>query len=79
MQLQVLEAQLGEELFQKKGRVLELTEAGRPCCAMPSRSSTSATVFGRPALCREWPGSFPQRLRNARFLLPGQDAAVHTQ
>jgi LysR family transcriptional activator of nhaA len=28
-QLQVLEAQLGEELFRKKGRLLELTEAGK--------------------------------------------------
>jgi LysR family transcriptional activator of nhaA len=36
-------------------------------------------VLGHPTLCQAWPGSFPQRLRGAPFLLPGQDAAVHTQ
>jgi len=172
MQLQVLEDQLGEELFQKKGRVLELTEAGKTVlryteqifdlgneleqavrrgvfkgeetlrvgvCDMiaktlvfrllqPAREaglamrlicregrfedlvldltahkldlvisdqglptggavrghtrllgSSTQTVFGHPDLCRDWPGAFPRRLRNAPFLLPGQDAAIHSQ
>ena len=172
MQLQVLEDQLGEELFQKKGRVLELTEAGKTVlryteqifdlgneleqavrrgvfkgeetlrvgvCDMiaktlvfrllqPAREaglamrlicregrfedlvldltahkldlvisdqglptggavrghtrllgSSTQTVFGHPMLCRDWPGAFPRRLRNAPFLLPGQDAAIHSQ
>ncbi len=172
MQLQVLEEQLGEQLFQKKGRQLELTEAGKTVlryteqifdlgneleqavrrgvfkgeetlrvgiCDMiaknlvfrllqPARDaglamrlicregrfedlvidltahkldlvisdqglptggavrghtrllgSSTLTVFGHPELCEAWPGSFPQRLRNAPFLLPGQDAAIHSQ
>lgn len=172
MQLQVLEDQLGEPLFQKKGRVLELTEAGKTVlryaeqifdlgneleqavrrgvfqgeqtlrvgiCDMiaktlvfrllqPARAaglamrlicregrfedlvpdltahrldlvisdqglptggavrghtrllgSSTLTVFGHPDLCRDWPGAFPRRLRNAPFLLPGQDAAIHSQ
>jgi len=172
MQLQVLEAQLGEQLFQKKGRVLALTEAGKTVlrdteqifdlgneleqavrrgvftgdetlrvgiCDMiaknlvfrllqPARDaglamrlicregrfedlvidltahkldlvisdqglptggavrgytrllgSSTQTVFGHPDLCKAWPGTFPQRLRNAPFLLPGQDAAIHSQ
>ena len=172
MQLQVLEEQLGEELFKKKGRVLELTEAGKTVLRyaeqifdlgneleqavrrgafsgdetlrvgicdviaktlafrllQPAREagmamrlicregrfddlvvdlaahrldlviadhglppggavrghtrlmgSSTLTVFGHPELCAQWPGAFPQRLRGAPFLLPGQDAAVHTQ
>lgn len=172
MQLQVLENQLGEELFQKKGRVLELTEAGKTVLRyteqifdlgneleqavrrgvfkgeetlrvgvgdmiaktlvfrllQPAREaglamrlicregrfedlvldltahkldlvisdqglptggavrgftrllgSSTLTVFGHPDLCRDWPGAFPRRLRNAPFLLPGQDAAIHSQ
>ncbi|VXB42695.1 LysR family transcriptional regulator [Massilia sp. 9I] len=172
MQLQVLEEQLGEQLFQKKGRLLELTKAGKTVlryteqifdlgneleqavrrgvfkgeetlrvgiCDMiaknlvfrllqPARDaglamrlicregrfedlvidltahkldlvisdqglptggavrghtrllgSSTLTVFGHPELCEAWPGSFPQRLRNAPFLLPGQDAAIHSQ
>jgi LysR family transcriptional activator of nhaA len=172
MQLQVLEDQLGEELFQKKGRVLELTEAGKTVLRyagqifdlgneleqalrrgaftadetlrvgicdviaktmafrllQPARGaglamrlicregrfedlvldltahkldlvisdqglptggavrghtrllgSSTLTVLGHPDLCRAWAGAFPQRLRNAPFLLPGQDAAIHSQ
>jgi LysR family transcriptional activator of nhaA len=172
MQLQVLEEQLGEELFKKKGRVLELTEAGKTVlryaeqifdlgneleqavrrgvftgeetlrvgiCDMIAKSlvfrllqpareagltmrlicregrfedlvldltahkldlvisdqglptggairgfthllgSSTLTVFGQPELCKAWPGTFPQRLRNAPFLLPGQDAAIQSQ
>lgn len=172
MQLQVLEAQLGEDLFKKKGRVLELTEAGKTVlryaeqifnlgneleqavrrgaftgdemlrvgiCDMiaknlvfrllqPAREaglamrlickegrfddlmleltahqldlviadqglptggairgytkllgSSTLTVMGHPDLCRAWPGEFPQRLKNAPFLMPGQDAAIHSQ
>ncbi|MCA1857128.1 LysR family transcriptional regulator [Massilia oculi] len=172
MQLQVLEEQLGEALFQKKGRGLELTEAGKTVLRyaeqifdlgneleqavrrgvftgeetlrvgicdviaktlafrllQPAREaglamrlicregrfedlvldltahkldlviadqglatggavrgytqllgSSTLTVFGHPALCQDWPGAFPQRLRNAPFLLPGQEAAIHTQ
>lgn len=172
MQLQVLEDQLGEALFQKKGRVLELTEAGKTVLRyteqifnlgneleqavrrgaftgdetlrvgicdviaktmafrllQPAREaglamrlicregrfddlvldltahkldlvisdqglptggavrgytrllgSSTLTVVGHPDLCRTWPGEFPQRLRNAPFLLPGQDAAIHSQ
>ncbi|MFC0251215.1 LysR family transcriptional regulator [Massilia consociata] len=172
MQLQVLEDQLGEELFKKKGRVLELTEAGKTVlryaeqifdlgneleqavrrggfteeetlrvgiCDMiaktmafrllqPAREaglamrlicregrfedlmvdltahkldlvisdqglptggtirgythllgSSTLTVLGHPDLCRAWPGEFPQRLKGAPFLLPGQDAAIHSQ
>ncbi|MGF6273782.1 LysR family transcriptional activator of nhaA [Massilia sp. UYP11] len=41
--------------------------------------SSTLTVMGHPDLCRAWPGSFPQRLKNAPFLLPGQDAAIHSQ
>ena len=172
MQLQVLEDQLGEELFKKKGRFLALTEAGKTVLRyaeqifdlgneleqavrrgaftgeetlrvgicdvvakpmafrllQPAREagmamrlicregrfedlvvdlaahkldlviadhglptggavrgytqllgSSTLTVFGHPALCAQWPGDFPQRLRDAPFLLPGQDAAVHSQ
>ena len=172
MQLQVLEEQLGEELFKKKGRVLELTEAGKTVLRyaeqifdlgneleqavrrgaftgqetlrvgicdviaktmafrllQPAREagkamrlicregrfddlvleltahrldlvisdqglptggavrgytrllgSSTLTVLGHPELCRAWPGAFPQRLRSAPFLLPGQDAAIHSQ
>lgn len=172
MQLQVLEDQLGEELFQKKGRVLELTEAGKTVLRyaeqifdlgneleqavrrgaftadetlrvgicdviaktmafrllQPAREaglamrlicregrfedlvldltahkldlviadqglptggavrghtrllgSSNLSVLGHPDLCRAWSGAFPQRLKNAPFLLPGQDAAIHTQ
>lgn len=171
MQLQVLEAQLGEALFQKRGRGLELTEAGKTVlryttqifdmgneleqamrrgafaaetlrigiCDMIAKTmifrllqpaqgaglgmrlickeghfddlmialtahqldliiadkglppggairgythllgSSTLTVMGHPDLCRAWPGSFPQRLKNAPFLLPGQDAAIHSQ
>ncbi|RZA33511.1 MAG: LysR family transcriptional regulator [Lysobacteraceae bacterium] len=172
MQLQVLEEQLGEALFKKKGRVLELTEAGKTVLRyagqifdlgneleqsvrrgafngdetlrvgicdviaktlafrllQPAREaglamrlichegrfedmvleltahkldlviadqglptggavrgfthllgSSTLTVFGHPDLCAAWPGAFPQRLRGAPFLLPGRDAAIHTQ
>lgn len=172
MQLQVLEEQLGEALFQKKGRMLELTEAGKTVLRyaeqifdlgneleqavrrgaftgeetlrvgivdviaktlafrllQPAREAglamrlicregrfedlvleltahkldlvicdqglptggavrgytqllgtSTLTVFGHPALCADWPGDFPQRLKRAPFLLPGQDAAIHSQ
>jgi LysR family transcriptional activator of nhaA len=171
MQLQLLEDQLGEALFQKKGRGLELTEAGRTVlryatqifnlgneleqavrrgdfaaetlrvgiCDMIAKTmafrllqpahnaglgmhlickegrfdnlmteltahrldlviadrglppggairgythllgSSTLTVMGRPDLCAAWPGAFPQRLKTAPFLLPGQDAAIHSQ
>lgn len=171
MQLQVLEAQLGEALFQKKGRGLELTDAGKTVlrysaqifdlgneleqavrrglfaaetlrigiCDMIAKTmvfhllqpahgaglgmrlvckegrfddlmsaltahkldlviadqglppggairgytqllgSSTLTVVGRPDLCSAWPGPFPQRLKNAPFLLPGQDAAIYSQ
>ena len=172
MQLQVLEDQLGEALFQKKGRVLELTEAGKTVLRyaeqifdlgneleqavrrggftepetlrvgitdviaktmafrmlQPAREaglamrlickegrfedlvvelaahrldlviadqglptggavrghtrllgSSTLTVMGHPKLCQAWPGDFPQRLEGAPILLPGQDAAVHSQ
>jgi len=172
MQLQVLEDQLGEALFQKKGRVLELTEAGKTVLRyaeqifdlgneleqavrrgaftgaetlrvgicdviaktmafrllQPARAaglamrlickegrfedlvadlaahrldlviadrglaaggtvrghtrllgSSTLTVLGHPDVCRAWQGAFPARLKHAPFLLPGQDAAIHTQ
>lgn len=172
MQLQVLEEQLGEELFKKKGRVLELTDAGKTVLRyaeqifnlgneleqavrrgafsgeetlrvgicdviaktlafrllQPAREaglamrlicregrfedmvleltahkldlvisdqglptggavrgytrllgSSTLTVLGHSDLCRAWPGPFPQRLKDAPFLLPGQDAAIHSQ
>jgi LysR family transcriptional activator of nhaA len=171
MQLPVLEDQLGQALFQKKGRGLELTEAGKTVlgyaaqifdlgneleqavrrgvfaaetlrigiCDMIAKTmafrllqpvhgaglgmrlickegrfddlmialtahkldlviadqglppggtirgythllgSSTLTVMGRPDLCSAWPGSFPQRLKSAPFLLPGQDAAIHSQ
>ena len=171
MQLQVLENQLGEALFQKKGRGLELTEAGKTVlryteqifdlgneleqavrrgkfaaetlrigiCDMIAKTmvfrllrpaqgaglgmrlicsegrfddlmialtahkldlviadqglppggavrgfthllgSSTLTVMGHPDLCTTWPGPFPQRLKHAPFLLPGQDAAIHSQ
>jgi LysR family transcriptional activator of nhaA len=171
-QLQLLEDQLGEALFRKKGRLLELTEAGktvllyaerifdlgneleqtvrrglfaapetlrvgvgdmipktlafrllqparaaglamRLVCregpldallhdlaahrldlvitdrALPPGSAirghthllgtSTQTVLGHPALCAAWRGAFPQRLRGAPFLLPGADAALHSQ
>lgn len=170
-QLQVLEAQLGEELFRKKGRLLELTEAGKTVLQyadqifslgneleqairrgvftesetlrvgicdvihktmafrllQPAREAGLAMrlvcregrflhlmhelsahrldlvisdqglppggairghthllgasilgVFGHPQLCRDWPGAFPSRLKGAPFLMPGQDATVHS-
>lgn len=172
MQLQVLEDQLGEKLFQKKGRLLELTEAGKTVLRyaeqifdlgneleqavrrgmftgdetlrvgicdviaktmafrllQPAREaglamrlicregrfedlvldltthkldlviadqglptggavrghtrllgSSTLTVLGHPDLCRAWHGAFPQRLKHAPFLLPGQEAAIHSQ
>ena len=172
MQLQLLEEQLGEELFKKKGRLLILSEAGKTVlryteqifnlgneleqavrrggfneeetlrvgiCDMipktmafrllqPAREaglamrlicregrfedlvvdlaahtldlvisdqglptggavrgytqllgSSTLTVLGHPSLCRDWPGAFPQRLKGAPFLLPGQDSAIHSQ
>lgn len=171
MQLQVLEEQLGETLLQKKGRGLELTEAGKIVMGyatqifdlgneleqavrrgvfasetlrvgicdviaktmvfrllQPARGaglgmrlickegrfealmmeltahkldlviadqglppggairgythllgSSTLTVLGHPDLCSAWPGPFPQRLKQAPFLLPGQDAAIHSQ
>lgn len=172
MQLQLLEEQLGEPLLQKKGRVLELTQAGKTVLKyteqifslgneleqavrrgmfsetetlrvgisdmiaksmafrllQPAREaglamrlicrearfedllvdlsahkldlvisdkglptggavrgythllgSSTLAVFGHPDLCSAWPGAFPARLRNAPFLLPGQDAAIQSQ
>ncbi|QOY95428.1 LysR family transcriptional regulator [Massilia sp. UMI-21] len=172
MQLQVLEDQLGEKLFQKKGRLLALTEAGKTVLRyaeqifdlgneleqavrrgmftgdetlrvgicdviaktmafrllQPAREaglamrlicregrfedlvldltthkldlviadqglptggavrghtrllgSSTLTVLGHPDLCRAWHGDFPQRLKHAPFLLPGQEAAIHSQ
>ena len=172
MQLQLLEDQLGEALFQKKGRLLELTEAGKTVLTyaeqifdlgneleqavrrggfteaetlrvgivdmipktmafrllQPAREaglamrlickegrfedlllelsahrldlvisdqglptggairghtrllgSSTLTVLGHPSLCRDWPGGFPERLKDAPFLMPGQDSAIHSQ
>jgi LysR family transcriptional activator of nhaA len=171
-QLQLLEDQFGEDLFRKKGRLLELTEAGKTVllyaerifdlgneleqtvrrglfrapetlrvgvCDMipkamafrllqPAREaglamrlvcreggfdalmlelsahrldmviadrglpaggairghthllgSSTLAVLGHPDLCAAWDGPFPQRLKGAPFLLPGQDAAVYSQ
>lgn len=171
-QLQVLEDQLGEELFRKKGRLLELTEAGKTvlqyaeqifsigneleqairrgvftgaetlrvgiCDVIPKTmafrllqpardaglamrlvcregrfgdlvqelsahrldlvisdqglppggtvrghthllGSSAVAVVGHPDLCRARPGSFPQRLKEAPFLMPGQDATLHSR
>lgn len=41
--------------------------------------SSTVTVVGHTDLCRRWAGPFPQRLAGAPFLLPGQDAALHSQ
>jgi LysR family transcriptional activator of nhaA len=41
--------------------------------------STSLSVLGHPYLCRAWSGGFPDRLREAPFLLPGLEAAVRSQ
>ena len=41
--------------------------------------SSELAVLGHPALGRAWPGAFPERLRNAPFLLPGAEAAVQSQ
>lgn len=41
--------------------------------------TSDLAVLGHPALVRAWPGSFPQRLRNAPVLLPGAEAAVRSQ
>jgi len=171
-QLQVLEAQLGEELFRKKGRLLELTEAGKtvlqyaeqifsigneleqairrgvftgsetlrvgisdvipktmafrllqpareagPAMRLVCREgrfgdliqelsahrldlvisdqglppggtvrghthllgSSAVAIVGHPDLCRTWPGAFPGRLKGAPFLMPGQDATLHSR
>ncbi|MEH6434268.1 LysR family transcriptional regulator [Massilia sp. DD77] len=171
-QLQVLEAHLGEELFRKKGRMLELTEAGKTvlqyaeqifsigneleqairrgvftgaetlrvgiCDVIPKTmafrllqpareaglamrlvcregrfadlvqdlsahrldlvisdqglppggtvrghthllGSSAIAVVGHPQLCAAWQGTFPQRLKGAPFLMPGQDATLHSQ
>lgn len=39
--------------------------------------SSSLSVLGHPQLCRAWRGTFPARLHEAPFLLPGPEAAVH--
>lgn len=171
-QLQVLEAQLGAELFRKKGRLLELTEAGKTvlqyaeqifsigneleqairrgiftgtetlrvgiCDVIPKTmafrllqpardaglamrlvcregrfgdliqelsahrldliisdqglppggtvrghthllGSSVVAVLGHPDLCHAWPGPFPVRLKGAPFLMPGQDATLHSR
>jgi len=41
--------------------------------------SSTLTVLGHPDLCAAWDGPFPQRLKGAPFLLPGLEAAVHSQ
>jgi LysR family transcriptional activator of nhaA len=41
--------------------------------------STSLSVLGHPQLCAAWSGGFPERLREAPFLLPGLEAAVRSQ
>jgi len=41
--------------------------------------SSTLTVLGHPSLCAALDGSFPQCLKGAPFLLPGADAAVHSQ
>lgn len=41
--------------------------------------SSTLTVLGHPELCAAWDGPFPQRLTGAPFLLPGLEAAVHSQ
>ena len=41
--------------------------------------STTLSVQGHPRLCQAWSGGFPARLREAPFLLPGVEAAVHSR
>jgi len=41
--------------------------------------SSTLAVLGHPDLCAAWDGAFPARLKGAPFLLPGLDAAVHSQ
>lgn len=41
--------------------------------------SSTVTVVGHPDLCRRWDGAFPARLKGAPFLMPGEDAALHSQ
>jgi LysR family transcriptional activator of nhaA len=41
--------------------------------------TSTQTILGHPALCAQWQGGFPQRLRGAPFLLPGADTALHSQ
>ena len=50
MQLQVLEEQLGEELFKKKGRLLELTEANRQLVELEQAMITEAADYHRLAI-----------------------------
>lgn len=41
--------------------------------------SSTLTVLGHPDLCASLDGGFPHCLKGAPFLLPGADAAVHSQ
>lgn len=41
--------------------------------------TSELAVLGHPVLARAWPGSFPERLAQAPFLLPGAQASVRSQ
>ncbi len=41
--------------------------------------SSTVTVVAHRGVCRRWDGPFPQRLKGAPFLMPGEDAALHSQ
>ena len=41
--------------------------------------ASELAVLGHPDLARAWPGTFPRRLRDAPFLLPGAQASVQGQ
>ena len=41
--------------------------------------SSSVTMLAHPDVCRRWEGAFPVCLNGAPFLMPGADAALHSQ
>ena len=41
--------------------------------------SSTVTVLAHPDVSERWAGEFPQRLKGAPFLMPGEDAALHSQ
>jgi LysR family transcriptional activator of nhaA len=41
--------------------------------------SSTVTVVAHSDVCQRWAGDFPQRLKGAPFLMPGQGAALHSQ